>query len=163
MPPALTDGQTAPPRPATSGRLPEQQAHVALGLSRGDRRVVAALIVIALLLMMVHWYRLTQYRPEPIAVLRPEGYLFQLDVNSATWVEWMQLDRVGEVLARRIVDDRRRNGPFTSVDDVQRVPGIGPKTLAALRPHLRCDTEAASPADHRETAARGTPSRPRGE
>ena len=32
-----------------------------------------------------------------------------------------------------IVDDRERNGPFVSVDDLERVPGIGPSKLAALR------------------------------
>lgn len=111
-----------------------------LGLNRGDRRVVAVLIVIAFTLMSLHWYRLTQYRPAPIVVLHPESYIFQLDVNRATWVEWMQLDRIGETLARRIVEDREQHGPFASVDDVQRVNGIGPKSLESLRPHLRCST-----------------------
>lgn len=122
---------------------------MALGLNDGDRRVLGVLIVVALLLMLVHWYRLTQYRPQPIEVLHPEGYVFQLDVNSATWVEWMQLDRVGETLARRIVEDRRLNGPFASVEDVQRVPGIGPKTMETLRPHLTCAPLPYQPADGR--------------
>ena len=109
-----------------------------LGLNRGDRRVVSVLIVFAVALMCVQWYRLTQSRPAPIVVLHPEGYTFQLDVNEATWVEWMQLDRVGETLARRIVEDREERGPFASVDDVSRVKGIGPKTLESLRAHLEC-------------------------
>jgi competence protein ComEA len=126
---------------------PSADVQTALGLNRGDRQVLAVLIVVALLLMLVHWYRLTQHRPQPIEVLHPEGYLFQLDVNTATWVEWMQLDGVGETLSRRIVEDRRLNGPFTSVDDVQRVPGIGPKTMEAMRPHLRCGPQPGEPTD----------------
>jgi competence protein ComEA len=132
-----TDG-AAPPPAAKPAPLPSDAFGTALGLNSGDRRVVSVLIVVALLLMLVHWYRLTQYRPAPIEVLHPEGYVFQLDVNSATWVEWMQLDDVGETMARRIVEDRRVYGPFASVDDVQRVPGIGPKTMETLRPHLVC-------------------------
>ncbi|MEO6571639.1 MAG: helix-hairpin-helix domain-containing protein, partial [Ilumatobacteraceae bacterium] len=31
------------------------------------------------------------------------------------------------------VQDRERNGPFASVDDLDRVPGIGPAKLDALR------------------------------
>jgi competence protein ComEA len=126
----------SPPPAAQPAPRPGEFARTALGLNSGDRRVVSVLIVVALILMLVHWYRLTQYRPAPIEVLHPEGYVFQLDVNSATWVEWMQLDNVGETMARRIVEDRNLNGPFASVDDVQRVPGIGPKTMESLRPHL---------------------------
>ena len=36
-------------------------------------------------------------------------------------------------LAGAIVDDRDRNGPFASVDDLDRVPGIGPAKLDAIR------------------------------
>lgn len=36
---------------------------------------------------------------------------------------------VGPAKAKAIVDDRERNGPFASVEDVERVKGIGPKLL----------------------------------
>lgn len=62
---------------------------------------------------------------------------FSVDVNSATWVEWMQVPEVGEKLARAIVHDRETNGPFRSVDELTRVKGIGNKTLDKMRPFLR--------------------------
>jgi len=43
---------------------------------------------------------------------------------------------VGPVLAERILEDRKRNGPFRSVEDLRRVKGIGEKTLERLRPHV---------------------------
>lgn len=107
-----------------------------LGLNHGDRRILAVLICVALALMVIHWYRLTQYRPQPLQILHPPSYEFRLDVNSATWVEWMQLDGIGETLARRIVADRQQSGPFASLDDVRRVNGIGPGKMESLRPHL---------------------------
>ena len=109
-----------------------------LGLDDGDRRVLMVLICTAVALMTVHWYRLTQVRPQPIDLLRQADVPFQLDVNEASWVEWMQLDRIGETLARRIVFDREQNGPFQSVDDLRRVSGIGPKTLDTIRGYLTC-------------------------
>lgn len=109
---------------------------IILGLNEGDRRIVRCLIVVALLLMAVQWYRLTQVRPAPISISHPANYQFRLDINDATWVEWMQLEGIGETLARRIVTDRQERGPFRSIDDVERVTGIGPKTLDRLRPHL---------------------------
>ena len=62
---------------------------------------------------------------------------FQCDINSADWTELAQLPEIGEALAKRIVDWRESEGPFASHDDLDRVPGIGPKTLASVRPYLR--------------------------
>jgi competence protein ComEA len=47
-----------------------------------------------------------------------------LDVASADAIE--ALPRIGPVLARRIVEDREANGPFGSLDGLQRVRGVGP-------------------------------------
>lgn len=67
----------------------------------------------------------------------PAEARFLVDINSADWQTWMLLDGIGETLARRIVEDRNRRGPFASIEDVARVKGIGPKTLAKMRPHLK--------------------------
>lgn len=56
-----------------------------------------------------------------------------IDVNRASASELEQLPGVGPVLAARIVADREENGPFGSVDDLERVSGIGPSVLATLR------------------------------
>ena len=62
---------------------------------------------------------------------------FQLDVNQADWPEISVLPDVGETLARRIVESRALDGPFADLDELQRVRGIGPKTLERIRPYLR--------------------------
>jgi competence protein ComEA len=62
---------------------------------------------------------------------------FVVDVNSAKWPELAQIPGIGETLARRIVETRERNGPFHGVDDLDRVPGVGPKTLERMKPYLR--------------------------
>jgi competence protein ComEA len=43
------------------------------------------------------------------------------------------LPGVGPVLARRIIDARRANGPFATWDDVLAIRGIGPATIARWR------------------------------
>lgn len=60
-----------------------------------------------------------------------------LDVNSATFQELVDLPRIGEVKAQAILDDRDENGPFESVDDLDRVHGIGPATVQVLREYVR--------------------------
>jgi competence protein ComEA len=61
---------------------------------------------------------------------------FKLDVNRADWPEWTQLPRIGETLARRIVESRDEGGLFQAHEDLTHVSGIGPRTLANMRPYL---------------------------
>jgi competence protein ComEA len=56
-----------------------------------------------------------------------------LNINSASETELETLSGIGEVLAATIVEYRDQNGPFTSVDDLLDVSGIGPATLDEIR------------------------------
>lgn len=56
----------------------------------------------------------------------------KLDPNTAARDELLQLPGVGEIIANRIIEGR----PFASVDELDRVPGIGAATLERLRPYL---------------------------
>lgn len=55
----------------------------------------------------------------------------RINLNSATMVELQTLPNIGPVLAQRIIDERTKK-PFTRVDDLDRVSGIGVKRLTAL-------------------------------
>lgn len=109
-----------------------------LGISRGDQVFVALLLVVLVVLSSFYWVKLSGWGREPVEVERLDArrYDFRLEINSATWVEWAQLEGLGEVLARRVVADREKHGPFKSIDDLHRVNGIGPKKLAVLREWL---------------------------
>ena len=72
-----------------------------------------------------------------------------LDANRAPWWELTVLPRIGETMARRMVDYRTKSqnrspgdGPirvFHSAPDLDGVRGIGPKTVLRIAPHLRFD------------------------
>ncbi len=59
-----------------------------------------------------------------------------VNINTATETELETLTGVGPVLGAAIVQYRTDHGPFTSVDQLQDVSGIGPATLEALRPQV---------------------------
>lgn len=59
-----------------------------------------------------------------------------ININSATAEELDSLPGVGPSTAAAIVEDRDANGPFSSVEDLMRVSGIGEKKFAKLRDHI---------------------------
>jgi competence protein ComEA len=61
------------------------------------------------------------------------GALVRININTATAAELELLPGIGPALAARIVEDREKKGPFKSVDDLDRVRGIGPETIRKLR------------------------------
>ena len=60
---------------------------------------------------------------------------FPVNINTASKKELDALPGIGEVLAQRIIDYRSANGPFSTVDDLTKVKGIGAKTLEKLKPY----------------------------
>ena len=58
-------------------------------------------------------------------------------INRATVKEFEALDGIGPVLANRIVAYRKINGPFTAIEDVMKVSGIGAGTFAKFKEKLR--------------------------
>jgi len=71
------------------------------------------------------------------ALRGPARLLFgqRLDLNRARAGTLEVLPGIGPARAAAILAERRRR-PFASVDELLRVPGIGPHTLVRLRPYL---------------------------
>ncbi len=60
-----------------------------------------------------------------------------VNINTANATQLTQLPGVGPAIAQKIIDYRTANGPFTSVDDLTKVPGIGAAKLAQIKSHAR--------------------------
>ena len=107
-------------------------------LRRTDQAVVAVFVAAALAAMAAWWGWQRWFggglidieRAEPLAVE------FKIDVNKADWPELALMPNIGEQLAKRIVAYRLEHGPFRDMDELDRVSGIGPKTLESMRPYL---------------------------
>ncbi|MEW6431879.1 MAG: helix-hairpin-helix domain-containing protein [Myxococcota bacterium] len=56
-----------------------------------------------------------------------------LDLNAASAADLALLPGVGPELARALVEERQRLGGFSTWEQVDAVPGVGPARLATLR------------------------------
>ena len=64
---------------------------------------------------------------EPAALTGP------VNINTATAAELEALPGIGPALAQRIVEYREANGPFTAIEQIQNVSGIGPAKFEAMK------------------------------
>jgi competence ComEA-like helix-hairpin-helix protein len=81
-------------------------------------------------------------RLEPMDDLLVVG--LPVDVNRATAVALQAIPGLGPARAKAVVDERLARGPFSTVQDLERVRGIGPATVAKLRPFITAGPAALS-------------------
>ena len=60
-----------------------------------------------------------------------------ININRATASDLDSLDGIGPVIAKRIIAFRTTNGPFTAVEDLLKVSGIGDAKFAQFKDKIR--------------------------
>lgn len=73
----------------------------------------------------------------------PPNLALRIDLNTADAAQLTLLPDIGPARARAIIADREARGPFSALADLERVPGIGPRTTQRLAAHA----QAASSSD----------------
>ena len=72
-----------------------------------------------------------------------------VNINTATKEELTTIKGIGDKRAQEIIDYRKKNGDFKSVDELEKVPGIGPGTMKQIRSQVTVSGKTATdkPAD----------------
>jgi competence protein ComEA len=60
-----------------------------------------------------------------------------ININRATLRQLDSLDGIGPVIAGRIIQYRKKNGSFLTIDDLQKVSGIGAAKFAQIKSKVR--------------------------
>ena len=69
-----------------------------------------------------------------------------IDINVASSDELQELPGIGPVIAQRIIDYRKKSGPFRRVEDLIAVRGISDKRFAKIKPYVTVKPQAQTPA-----------------
>jgi competence protein ComEA len=60
----------------------------------------------------------------------------RVNINTASISELDALPGIGRTTAQAIVDYRNQNGSFQFIQDIQKVPGIGPASYAGIKDYI---------------------------
>ncbi len=63
----------------------------------------------------------------------------KLDINKASIEELEKLPGIGKVIARRIVEYRKKYGVFKNLEELKNIKGIGPKKFELLKKYLKVE------------------------
>ena len=120
-----------------------------LALTPAERRLSVLLALVTVAGSLGHIARDLAPAPPPIEILRPgldpdpadssllhgsvSPPVFPLDVTTADSAALETLPGIGPVTAQRIIDYRLANGPFTQIEEIMDVSGIGPATFEGIK------------------------------
>ena len=90
--------------------------------------ILAAVVILAA--AGIFWARQT------VRLVPAELPAATLDLNRAAASDLETIPGIGVTLAERIVAYRESCGPFSSVEDVTDVPGVGAGKLAQMEPYV---------------------------
>ena len=108
----------------------------------GKSRYAGAVLALfaAFVLVCGTWYLARTTAPEPFQVssVYPDSLLpgEVININTADAYDLQRLPGIGEKRAGDIVAYREEHGPFSSVDGLTEVSGIGPGILEGLREYV---------------------------
>ncbi|MBN1197463.1 MAG: helix-hairpin-helix domain-containing protein [Candidatus Aminicenantes bacterium] len=93
---------------------------------RTEKKQILAMVLVAAMLVLVG---------APLLEASTEAKT-KVNINTAGLKELQTLPRIGEKVAQRIIDFRKKNGPFKRVEDLLKVKGIGEKTFRRFKDRI---------------------------
>lgn len=60
----------------------------------------------------------------------------KISINNANLEELMTLNGIGEAKAKDIIAYREKNGPFTNIEDIKKISGIGENIFAQIKENI---------------------------
>lgn len=94
-------------------------------MKTGRKSVLVAMMIMGLLLAT----------SSPLLQANQDGAT-KVNINTAGVEQLRTLPRIGKKVALRIIDFRKKNGPFKRIEGLLKIKGIGEKTFVRLKDRI---------------------------
>lgn len=91
------------------------------------KKLSGCLLIVLSLLFVTNWVQPVNAATAKAATA--QAVAVKVDINVASAKELQTLPGIGQVTAQRIIDYRSAKGPFSAMEDLLKVKGIGQSTL----------------------------------
>ena len=78
----------------------------------------------------------TEHIYVPSAVESRSAEFEIININYATQEQLESLSGIGSTIAQQIIEYRTEHGLFSTIEEIQKVPGIGPSTFEKIKNHI---------------------------
>jgi len=79
-----------------------------------------------------------------VSANQKKGPIRQVNINTATRTELIQIPKIGEKVADQIVEFRKINGPYKRIEEIMNIKGIGEKTFLSIKPYITVGIQPAN-------------------
>lgn len=97
--------------------------------------IILGIFIIVLISINIIGYFNKKHRQKSYELVIEQERM-QISLNHAALDELDDLPGIGPVLAAKIIAYRERYGPFSAVEDVKKVKGIGDKLFKKIMPYI---------------------------
>lgn len=94
------------------------------------KKLSSCLLIVLSLLFVTSWVPVANAATAKAA--KTQAVTEKVNVNAASAKELQTLPGIGRVTAQRIIDYRTAKGLFSSLEDLQKVKGVGESTLRKI-------------------------------
>ena len=71
--------------------------------------------------------------------IKKESLTKSININVASFEELQILPRIGPATAQKIIAFREQHGPFSTIEEIQHVKNIGPRTFENIKDYITVD------------------------
>jgi competence protein ComEA len=89
------------------------------------KKCVSVLVVLGIIVV----FGVNVYAAKKLTVSEDGKSSILININTAGTEDLVKLPRIGEKMAKRIIEFREKNGKFKKIQELMKVKGIGEKTF----------------------------------